>query len=103
MKAKIIVAVASAALVTGCGAAASGHRADRVSPVANAVPAVPAMSHLESVQDCAALDLIRTGAGSYAQEVQTVAGESAVTQHVAAVMIARNVRASCPQEISVLP
>lgn len=102
MKAKIIVAGLSLLAVAGCGtAAAQTHHAAR--PVAHVAPALPAMTHLESTQDCAALALVRTGVGSYAQEVQTVAGQSGVPQHVAAAMIARNVRSSCPSEVSVLP
>lgn len=103
MRGKIFAAVLTGLALAGCstGAAQPHHGVEPATHQAAAV--LPSMSHAESVQDCAALDLVRMGTGSYAREVQTVAGQSGVPQHIAAEMIAKNVRANCPNEVSILP
>lgn len=77
--------------------------APAATPTHTAAASVMQLTAAQMRQECAALDLVRTGVGTYAQQVQVMAGQYAVDQHAAATLIAQAVHRSCPGEISVLP
>jgi hypothetical protein len=100
------VCVGAVLLAAACGSGPGrpDGAAARSSPAASApAPAVPSLSHGQERRECASLNIILMGYGTYASEVQSVAIQYGVSQDVARQIIAAVIRDYCPADAAVIP